>query len=695
MPRLTAQFIAVWRQKESAVRTSQLTNLLLSNASHEVRTPLNQIVNYLEVALESQLDIDTRDALSKSYNASRALVHVINDLLDLTRTEGGLDLYSRDPFELPAVIDDAVSIHRAEAKRRGLEFEVIETPTGTPITVLGDRAKVRLVIAALTANAVKYTEKGRVTIEWGELQDFDALELHQRQTADQIRLGIRVIDTGVGIPADKLDGLFRDFEEVDATDPTDGAPPTDTGMGLGLAVVARVVRTLGGVMQAQSTVGVGSTFSLSLAFQLPPATTADQMSDTASRGSAASSVQRRGSADATPMQGGSSDSGSGGRGGGGRNLPSPTHSTSLASPSLGSSSSANAFRGSGGQIVQRPGSRSSTHSGGSSQRSELDQLVQAISSAPFESGQGPSQPRSLPSNANAPSGGGMLDPAGKRRSAAVSAGGGRPGMGARQGSLYVEDSNTPLRALRVQEGEVEVPESRASGQRRRTSSVTVGNATPREPAAATSEPMSAPGTSMALPRRGSGPPPPIPVKQHLRVLVVEDDAVNRQIITRKLTKDGHSVVQAVHGGEAVEIFKRDRSFDIVLCDLQMPIMDGLEASAQIRAIENATAPNSAGAAQAGLPGSHQLNGDRVPILAVTASLHERQRPDIADVGIDGWALKPLNFVRIYELMRGAYDVEQRARDVYVCVRSAARCELTPGRPGRWQQGGWLAKSSYS
>jgi signal transduction histidine kinase len=99
----------------------------------------------------------TSISLSKSWNASRTLIHVINDLLDLTRAEKGNQLLFQEPFDLRSTIRDAVSMHRVEAERRGLEFEVIEEPIGTPATVLGDRAKIRQLIANVAANAVKHT----------------------------------------------------------------------------------------------------------------------------------------------------------------------------------------------------------------------------------------------------------------------------------------------------------------------------------------------------------------------------------------------------------------------------------------------------------------------------------------------------------------------------------------------------------
>jgi signal transduction histidine kinase len=128
------------------LQSSQLTRLLLANSAHEVRTPLNAIINYLEIALEGALDQETRDNLAKSHSASKSLIYVINDLLDLTKTEEATDSFKGD------------------AKRKGLEYEVIEHP-GIPQMVHGDQQRVRQAIANVTANAVQNTSTGWVRVE--------------------------------------------------------------------------------------------------------------------------------------------------------------------------------------------------------------------------------------------------------------------------------------------------------------------------------------------------------------------------------------------------------------------------------------------------------------------------------------------------------------------------------------------------
>lgn len=118
------KFIEVWRQKEAALQNSQLTRLLLANSAHEVRTPLNAIINYLEIALEGALDQETRDNLAKSHSASKSLIYVINDLLDLTKIEEGQDLIKDEVFDLPETIREATDSFKGDAKRKGLDYKV-------------------------------------------------------------------------------------------------------------------------------------------------------------------------------------------------------------------------------------------------------------------------------------------------------------------------------------------------------------------------------------------------------------------------------------------------------------------------------------------------------------------------------------------------------------------------------------------
>ncbi|KIJ60294.1 hypothetical protein HYDPIDRAFT_99027 [Hydnomerulius pinastri MD-312] len=262
-----SKFIDVWRQKESALQMTNLTNILLSNASHEVRTPLNHIINYLEMAMNGPLDVETRENLSRSHTASKAsylpssapnLLFTINDLLDLTRVESGGETSLNEPFNLRSAIEESIRIYQNEATRRGIEF-VVNVKEG-PKGVIGDLKKIKTVVANLTANALKYTTKGKVSVQCCIFDEPEGL-----RDPSQTAVEIVVSDTGCGIPSDKLESIFREFEQVESSEAKSLGTP---GVGLGLAVVARIVEQLGGQLRVDSQIDVGSRFSFLIPLEL-------------------------------------------------------------------------------------------------------------------------------------------------------------------------------------------------------------------------------------------------------------------------------------------------------------------------------------------------------------------------------------------------------------------------------------------
>ena len=265
------KFIEVWREKEAALQNSQLTKLLLANSAHEVRTPLNAIINYLEIAMEGTLDTETRENLSRSHSASKSLIYVINDLLDLTKTEEGKDLVKGEVFDLPATVREATDIFKGDAKRKNIDYTVSENP-GVPQFVIGDQRKVRQAISNITANAIQHTYNGSIKVELWLAGSGDG----------HVEVDIVIEDTGTGMSASKLDALFRDLEQVQTENdeqlqeaPPAGSTVPATGnsgkrtIGLGLAIVARIIRNMNGQMRLKSEEGTGSRFVIQLGFTLP------------------------------------------------------------------------------------------------------------------------------------------------------------------------------------------------------------------------------------------------------------------------------------------------------------------------------------------------------------------------------------------------------------------------------------------
>jgi light-regulated signal transduction histidine kinase (bacteriophytochrome) len=283
------KFIEVWRQKEAALQNSQLTRLLLANSAHEFRTPLNAIISksifpsrllpltkalqdYLEIALEGAIDEETRENLAKSHSASKSLIYVINDLLDLTKTEEGGELIKGEVFDLKATLIEATDPFKGDAKRKNIYYEVVEHP-GIPREVIGDQRRVRQAISNVCANAIQHTSQGGIKVE---------MYVASRED-DRVDVEVAVQDSGAGMNSKKLDALFRDFEQVQSEPGNifDDEPKPEqdqiTGdhednkrtLGLGLAVVARIIRNMNGQLRLKSEEGKGSRFIVQFPFELP------------------------------------------------------------------------------------------------------------------------------------------------------------------------------------------------------------------------------------------------------------------------------------------------------------------------------------------------------------------------------------------------------------------------------------------
>ncbi|KAG8696703.1 Light-sensor Protein kinase [Ceratobasidium sp. 394] len=583
------KFIEVWRQKETALKTNQLTNLLLSNASHEVRTPLNHIINYLELALSGPLDSETRDNLRKSHTASRSLLFTINDLLDLTRHETGNETSFNEPFDLPGTIEDAVTLYRIEAMRRRILF-VVDT-TDSPQMVVGDSKKIRTVVANLTANAVKYTESGQISVECRRFKEPVGL-----RDSREVAVEIVVADTGCGILSVKLESIFREFEQVESSIPRSGE---SQGLGLGLAVVARIVEQLGGQLRVDSKPGQGSRFSFLIPFALPEGSSSDH---SLSPRSVNLIVRSRKS----------------------------SMGSAYASAASGSAQSAN---------------------------SRIDDLVDALAAPMGRIGSVTSsrgQSRPSPPAMQRQSSSSIHQPA------RVSTRQANPPPGV----FEVEGSRYPVRGVKVDEFDADRAPTSPPSQ-----------APLLEQAANRVQKQLEQPVNVGVGKRG-GKKPVESTSTSLRILVVEDDDTNRKILCKRLSLDGHEVQHTTNGQEAVQMVETDREWDCVLMDIQMPILDGFGATKAIRKLEAASqseVPVGTGMTDRM---SMRLNG-RIPIFAVSASLREKQREEMHDLGMDGWILKPIGFDRLRVIMKGITDLEQRQRDKY--------------QPGKWEVGGWLGE----
>ena len=237
--------------KEAAEAATRAKSAFLASMSHEVRTPLNGIIGFNDLLLQAPLPPEQRAWAEVVRDASRALLTVVNDVLDFSRAEAGMMGFVSEPVELHELLHGSARIVAAAAAEKGLALTV-QVGDGLPAWVLGDAHRLRQVLLNLLNNALKFTDRGGVV-------------LAASAAGDRVRLEVR--DTGIGIPADKLDLLFQRFSQVDAT-----IARRYGGSGLGLAISRSIVEQMGGRIGVESEPGRGSTFwaELPLAATEPP-----------------------------------------------------------------------------------------------------------------------------------------------------------------------------------------------------------------------------------------------------------------------------------------------------------------------------------------------------------------------------------------------------------------------------------------
>ncbi|KAL8860621.1 MAG: hypothetical protein Q9178_002974 [Gyalolechia marmorata] len=612
------KFIEVWRQKEQAVQNTQLTRLLLANSAHEVRTPLNAIINYLEIALEGAIDQDTRENLAKSHSASKSLIYVINDLLDLTKTEEGQNLIKDDDFDFPAAVKEATDAYLGDAKRKQIKYELIEN-ADVPQKVIGDQRRVRQAVSNVIANAIQHTSSGSVIIE-------TCLGAYSE---DRVDIDVVIQDTGCGMSPSKLDTLFRELEQVQTESDEslqeklgpDNRTMRSSGeehrtLGLGLALVARIIRNMNGQLRLKSEEGKGSRFVLQMNFGLPARKDPERLVKDSE-----DSEENVGSTQPTTP---------------------PFEKGEIL---LVNKSAQKAAALSPRDAIARRTSTESVNSiksklsvtsvqSASSAKSDVDRLIEAIQEPavkPKSATVDGAMRRSTPSRQSG------------TRSRPQSAGGlvvQEPHqIEAGPGQATVYDMKTPVRPIRM------------PGKSNFGSPATSGPRTP----------------SRVLFDVPDKPPQPLN-SEHLQILVAEDDPTNSRIVKKRLDKLGHYTHLTVNGEDCSSAYGDDpAAFDVVLMDMQMPIVDGLTSTKMIRSFEKSH-PKGQISARAAL-------NRRIPIFAVSASLIEKDRQKYIDAGFDGWILKPIDFPRLSVLLNGIVEEERRESCLYA--------------PGQWEKGGWF------
>jgi signal transduction histidine kinase/ActR/RegA family two-component response regulator len=239
------------QQRLRAEQSERFKQQFLTNMSHEIRTPMNAVMGMTNLLLQKQPRTDQEPYLSGMQKSAENLLHIINDILDLSKIEAGKIEIEKIDFSLQEVAGQVEQILQLKAVEKDLQL-LFEVDPAIPV-LLGDPVRLYQVLMNLVGNAIKFTEKGSVHLAIQRMPTNDSSEI--------IPIQFKVADTGIGIPKEKLETVFEDFQQASSSDSRKYG-----GTGLGLTISKQLVELLGGSIAIESEEGIGTTFSFILKF---------------------------------------------------------------------------------------------------------------------------------------------------------------------------------------------------------------------------------------------------------------------------------------------------------------------------------------------------------------------------------------------------------------------------------------------
>ena len=237
-----------------------LKEQFLASLNHEMRTPLSGILGMVDLLLETELTGDQRGYLDATRQCANRLLEIMNSALEFSALSAGHVTLEESEFSLTSMLDSALDELALKAHAKGLQFRK-DFSAGLPEVIIGDARRLQQVLSLVTANAVKFTSSGEVEVKASA----------RARSNGTVLLKLLVRDTGIGIPEDKLPGIFDSFRQIES-----GLARRYTGLGLGLAITQKVVALMRGRVEVKSEVGQGTEFTLRIPLRVPAETVARQ-----------------------------------------------------------------------------------------------------------------------------------------------------------------------------------------------------------------------------------------------------------------------------------------------------------------------------------------------------------------------------------------------------------------------------------